>query len=416
MAQLQSTNVQGSLCVNGVAVGGGKDFKYCCFTASTTFTPSQDLVDGDGHLEALVVAGGGGGGYAALKYVMQNPCNLSDEIHAAGGGGGSVAKELVKISATDACTVTVGAGGNGGYNNSWSFPGTAGAVNGGNSSFAGVTIGGGGRGSSMCKLCCDIIVPNSDTRGFDVYYACDLNGGCGCCSPGGAANFRDQIVTNTFCGVHSIGGQANCTIYACGQNKIDLGAQKSGIDNYNYATCESASAAAGSPVCYRTWPELGVHELGQSSSYFACTDTICQNNAFGAAFGGYRYDGKNYGAASYGDPHSYGWLANITPSTTGSLECDDECDIFSDLYPFASASNYIKLYQNNFPSECRLCLFCNDSSHSQAFPEEKGRGGLGGHIFYCSRYGAPSRGQWDSCMVKAGTKGSDGIVILKWHE
>jgi hypothetical protein len=46
MAVLQSTNVQGTLCVNGVAVGGGKDIKYCCFTASTTFTPSQDLVDG----------------------------------------------------------------------------------------------------------------------------------------------------------------------------------------------------------------------------------------------------------------------------------------------------------------------------------------------------------------------------------
>jgi hypothetical protein len=41
MAVLQSTNVQGTLCVNGVAVGGGKDFKYACFTASDTWTPTS---------------------------------------------------------------------------------------------------------------------------------------------------------------------------------------------------------------------------------------------------------------------------------------------------------------------------------------------------------------------------------------
>jgi hypothetical protein len=58
MAELQSTNVQGSLCVNGVAVGGGKDFKYCCFTASDTWTPTQDLVDGDAVLHMVVEMGG----------------------------------------------------------------------------------------------------------------------------------------------------------------------------------------------------------------------------------------------------------------------------------------------------------------------------------------------------------------------
>jgi hypothetical protein len=52
MAQLQSTNVVGTLCVNGVAVGGGKDFKFCCFTGSDTWTPSSDLAT---EMELLVL-------------------------------------------------------------------------------------------------------------------------------------------------------------------------------------------------------------------------------------------------------------------------------------------------------------------------------------------------------------------------
>ena len=74
MAVLQSTNIVGSLCVNGVAIGGGKDYNYCCFTASTTFTPTSDLVGGDGFVAADIVgAGGGGGGAYAIGKAGRSP-------------------------------------------------------------------------------------------------------------------------------------------------------------------------------------------------------------------------------------------------------------------------------------------------------------------------------------------------------
>ena len=111
MAILQSTNVQGTLCVNGVAVGGGKSFKYCCFTGSTTFTPSQDLIDGDGVIDTIMVAGGGGGGGAK----MYNRCNSRCGWAMGGGGGsGEVIHHSFDITSTDACTITIGAGGQSG--------------------------------------------------------------------------------------------------------------------------------------------------------------------------------------------------------------------------------------------------------------------------------------------------------------
>ena len=162
MAVLQSTNVQGSLCVNGVAVGGGKDFKYCCMTASTTFTPSQDLVDGDGILEALVVAGGGGGGGAAIDfcYCGGNSPSTSGTGIASGstGGGGQVIKKSAIITSTDACTVTVGAGGIGGYIESWNSPAVGDAVkydasSGGTSQFGANIVSRGGSAGNNCFRC-----------------------------------------------------------------------------------------------------------------------------------------------------------------------------------------------------------------------------------------------------------------------
>lgn len=112
MAVLQSTNVQGALCVNGVAVGGGKDFKYCCYTASSTFTPSQDLVDGNGFLSADLVAGGGGAGsYSMIGscfrecFVVKNCTDVSPQP------GGFIQNPVQKIDSISACTVTIGAGG-----------------------------------------------------------------------------------------------------------------------------------------------------------------------------------------------------------------------------------------------------------------------------------------------------------------
>lgn len=126
MAELQSTNVTGTLCVNGVAIGGGgKDFKICCVTASTTWTPPSDLVTGDGMVQAYVIGAGGGGG-GATKQGSKSP-------KPGGGGAGFVLDTLYQVtSSNDACTVTIGAGG------------TAGA---------GVTSGAGGDGGDGGDSC-----------------------------------------------------------------------------------------------------------------------------------------------------------------------------------------------------------------------------------------------------------------------
>ena len=115
MATLQSTNVLGALCVNGVAVGGGKDFKYCCISSSTSFTPSQDLVDGDAALDLTMVGGGGGGGGVYSRNAMCRN-NANYWIMQAGNGlGGQAYTGLADITSTGACTVTVGSGGERGY-------------------------------------------------------------------------------------------------------------------------------------------------------------------------------------------------------------------------------------------------------------------------------------------------------------
>jgi len=121
MAELQSTNVIGSLCVNGVAIGGGKDYQYCCFTGSTTWTPTSDLVSGDGIIRAHVVgAGGGGGGQAGwvIGSFGGGPCPTRTQqaiiCPACNAAAGQFIIDDKFITSTDACTVTIGAGGTGG--------------------------------------------------------------------------------------------------------------------------------------------------------------------------------------------------------------------------------------------------------------------------------------------------------------
>jgi hypothetical protein len=156
MANLQSTNVTGVLCVNGVAVGGGKDFKYCCFTASTTWTPSQDLVDGNGFIEANLIGGGGGGGGVAIQ-MCSTFCNTNTLTCASSKAGcvGELFSGIKDIDATDACTVTVGAGGTGGTINTsatWvaanCFIPTQ-SLSGGNTSLGDLIVSG-GRGGADC--------------------------------------------------------------------------------------------------------------------------------------------------------------------------------------------------------------------------------------------------------------------------
>jgi hypothetical protein len=144
MATLQSTNVLGTLCVNGVAVGGGKDVYFCCITASTTWTPPSDLVTGDGIVDTIVVAGGGGGGLICTTSNFYRICS------AGGGGGGGEVRHFpcVMTSSNDACTITIGAGGNSGSKGGSCFivP-NAGSPGGDSSAFAVTSYGGGGGGS-----------------------------------------------------------------------------------------------------------------------------------------------------------------------------------------------------------------------------------------------------------------------------
>ena len=152
MAVLKSTNIQGALCVNGVAVGGGKDFKYACFTASGNFTPTQGLVDGDGVVEAFMVAGGGGGGSVKAK-----GCSVSGCIYGMGGGGGAgeVIHHTFDITATTDCALVIGAGGQSGSTDGTLTFGNAGtnvgATRGGNTTgFGEIAYGGGAGGSRGC--------------------------------------------------------------------------------------------------------------------------------------------------------------------------------------------------------------------------------------------------------------------------
>jgi hypothetical protein len=107
MAQLQSTNVTGVLCVNGVAVGGGKDFKYCCITSTGTWTPSSDLVGGDGVVQALLVGGGGQGGDVGA---YRSSC-AQGVAKPGGGGGGEVREFMYPVTSSETHATTIGAGG-----------------------------------------------------------------------------------------------------------------------------------------------------------------------------------------------------------------------------------------------------------------------------------------------------------------
>ena len=185
MAQLQSTNIAGTLTVNGIAVGGGKDFKYCCFTGSTTWIPTSDLVDGNGFVEAHIVGGGGGGG-AFGGYVIGNL--FLGPISDGGGEGaaGTFRSSLVNITATDSCTVTIGAKGDFGYiSGSWSNHTEAvlsiacsesvqKGSDGGNTTFGGITSYGGCGGYS---------------------FACATKGHCTGCSCADLANCDAGVTT-----------------------------------------------------------------------------------------------------------------------------------------------------------------------------------------------------------------------------
>jgi len=73
--------------------GGGGIPKYAEFTASGTFTPSQDLIDAGGRIAYMIIGGGERG--------------TGD----AGGAGGAVLFGYETLTSTTGCAVTIGAGG-----------------------------------------------------------------------------------------------------------------------------------------------------------------------------------------------------------------------------------------------------------------------------------------------------------------
>jgi len=193
MAVLQSTNVVGSLCVNGVAIGGGKDFNYRCFTSSISFTPTSDLVSGDGYVMAHVIGGGGGAGASyGVTRGGTSPTNVlcAGTVASSGqvGAGGEYYQSQSFITSTDAISVTVGAGGTSGsaegtlgkseaqglsccvcfYSESIAGSGSifAAAGDGGTSIFNGITAYGGCGGLTCAKL--------QKACGKDAYCSCNI--------------------------------------------------------------------------------------------------------------------------------------------------------------------------------------------------------------------------------------------------
>ena len=250
MAQLQSTNVTGVLCVNGVAVGGGKDFKFCCYTSTTAFTPSSDLVDGNGFVEADIVGGGGGGG--AFGGWVYTQFYVSPTFNGGEGAAGGFRRELIDIDSTDVCTVTVGAKGDFGWvSGSWGNYCTAtqylsqnGPIqkggDGGNSSFGGV-IGYGGCGGYSVG-CAAIGCCQQFAGSFPPISNCDA----GVLTQAGAGGgFRNSFETETG-GVLPLPGSGS---EAC-LNNGNIGASKIGFQgNTIFKRCSTGPNCSSDSNC-----------------------------------------------------------------------------------------------------------------------------------------------------------------------
>ena len=261
MAVLKTTNIQGALCVNGVAVGGSKDHKFCCFTASTTFTPSQDLVDGNASVAADIIGGGGGGGAWGLadSCSPQIYCIIQNKLP---GRAGFLQDHNLKINSTNACAVTIGAGGVSG-SLEWSdsakawLAGNSGVCTvqqatgswraggaGGNSSLGSACIAYGGIGGGVFAMSCHqsnseclcLAAPASPNPAYDhnlfggnVMNICATStpatGRCGCFS--GSAPFDLQLGLDCNYGKVGFDGIA-CAI---GQNSTQYGSPAYGYQN-----------------------------------------------------------------------------------------------------------------------------------------------------------------------------------------
>ena len=113
MATLSTTNINGTLSIDGTPAGAGKDFKYQEFNSSGTFTPTSAAIAAGGIHQIFIVGGG------------ERGANTST-----GGCGGEVIESFSTLTNTNGITVTIGAGG------------SSDGADGGTSTFTGTAAGG----------------------------------------------------------------------------------------------------------------------------------------------------------------------------------------------------------------------------------------------------------------------------------
>ena len=375
MAVLKSTNVQGALCVNGVAVGGGKDFKYCCFTASTTFTPSQDLVDGNGIVDAVLVGGGGPGGGASI--CCSSVATSMGTVVGAGGGGATAIRKSFPITATTGCAVTVGSGGTGALLFNIDTVCTGGTL-GSATSFGGDTVGGGAPG-------------NSNLTNGAVYTGRSYNGG-GCAGYGGGGMVREverlsrinatswTISPNTYCNSAEfcVGMRKPSTCKcACKKALITQGVNPQKVHweatccaHFNYNTAQSATSPAAGNDLQEGWNvEKGIDSWED----------------------GTRYAGTLYNSCDFGP----GYVTGSTTSDGTGRNC-----WYASWRGEGGVCSFGKLSTGN--GTCKVW----EDTH-------KGFGGVGSQVGICMCY---PRNNCTGCAWVDGMSGNDGIVVIKWFE
>tara|TARA_R110000782_G_scaffold102221_1_gene189200 strand:- start:1248 stop:2324 length:1077 start_codon:yes stop_codon:yes gene_type:complete len=358
MAVLQSTNVQGALCVNGVAVGGGKDFKFCCFTGSTSFTPSQGLVDGGGIIDSNLVGGGGGGG--SMGMLMQDTVpNYTARTKGTyltqdcdGAGGGAFEHELNVITSTDACTVTVGSGGQSG---SLQFN-PASAPN------------------AFTILACTDLACWFDTA--------NATAGIG----GGATSFAGKTAcggngaTTRICGSTECGPIGCSCIYSSTDQKNPWGASK--FPTYNNG--DIVVSCNNNAVQYKPYFRDRFHNL-------------C---------GGW-YDVGLEGATQ----NEYCGVKGVINETTNYCNYSN-CSVINKNQPGGAGYGGVTHVSNIGTEVANGASFCVDVTTGSVLPTGYGNGG--GSAAQYIRYTNPS--VWCFHGKADGGAGADGIVVLKWQE
>jgi hypothetical protein len=382
MATLQSTNVIGSLCVNGVAIGGGgKDFKICCFTASDSWTPPSDLVTADGLVEAIVIGGGGGGGAGMTRNMCGGSCGRC-VIAGQGAGGGLDGGLKIMTSSNDACTITIGTGGNSG-----SFT----------CDFSTFTI-------------CSAATPataggNSCALGYIGY-----GGGAGALA--GCSDGRYSIC----CDVNSYGGPAGGTIKVTNYHSV--------ANTHNVLCIDHGNVTNGG-MCSTSKDKIDTLVTARGGSYSTCAFGVTTDT-----------DRSQCVIMSFGGQENSVWT-NVSPAricnacncklVSGSLPLEGDNYFYNDMchgtipsQPFWPNGHYAYTDGNGqymgmggafYPGTyiCGLGSAYTPGGFSplRVTPLGYGNGGYG------PEHGTKST----NCFISdPGSVGTDGIVILKWNE